>query len=66
MTNWPPARPTAIEAYEMVFAFRQKMYIEKMGFSGAGNMAVPVAGVSGPRHAKWRRMEVAVALRNFL
>lgn len=35
-------------------------------FAGAGNMTAPTAGVSGPRHAKWRRMEVAVALRNFL
>jgi len=35
-------------------------------FTGAGNMTAPTAGVSGPRHAKWRRMEVAVALRNFL
>jgi prepilin-type N-terminal cleavage/methylation domain-containing protein len=35
-------------------------------FAGAGNMTAPVAGSSGPRHAKWRRMEVAVALRNFL
>jgi prepilin-type N-terminal cleavage/methylation domain-containing protein len=35
-------------------------------FASSGNMAVPVAGSSGPRHAKWRRMEVAVALRNFL
>jgi hypothetical protein len=35
-------------------------------FAGAGNMAAPAAGVSGPRHAKWRRMEVAVALRNML
>ncbi len=35
-------------------------------FAGAGNMAVPPAGASGPRHAKWRRMEVAVALQKFL
>lgn len=35
-------------------------------FAGAGNMTPPTAGVAGPRHAKWRRMEVAVALRNFL
>jgi hypothetical protein len=35
-------------------------------FAGAGNMTAPAPGVSGPRHAKWRRMEVAVALRNFL
>ncbi len=35
-------------------------------FAGAGNMTPPTAGAAGPRHAKWRRMEVAVALRNFL
>jgi len=35
-------------------------------FAGAGNMTAPTAGVAGPRHAKWRRMDVAVALRNFL
>jgi prepilin-type N-terminal cleavage/methylation domain-containing protein len=35
-------------------------------FANSANMAVPAAGSSGPRHAKWRRMEVAVALRNFL
>ena len=35
-------------------------------FSGVGNMTPPTAGAAGPRHAKWRRMEVAVALRNFL
>jgi prepilin-type N-terminal cleavage/methylation domain-containing protein len=35
-------------------------------FATSGNMAVPPAGGAGPRHAKWRRMEVAVALRNFL
>jgi len=35
-------------------------------FAGAGNITPPTPGVAGPRHAKWRRMEVAVALRNFL
>ena len=35
-------------------------------FAGAGDMVVPTAGSSGPRHARWRRMEVAVALRNFM
>jgi hypothetical protein len=35
-------------------------------FAGAGDMVAPVAGSAGPRHAKWRRMEVAVALRNFM
>ncbi len=31
---------TGLEAYESVFAYRQKMYIEKMHFSGTGNLAV--------------------------
>jgi len=33
------ARLTGIEAYEAVFAYRQRMYIEKLGFSGTGNLA---------------------------
>ena len=35
-----PDRPTLLEAYESVFAYRQKEYIEKQGFSGTGNLAV--------------------------
>ena len=36
-----PARPTAVEAFERVFAFNFKRYIEEVGFSGTGNMFVP-------------------------
>jgi glycosyltransferase involved in cell wall biosynthesis len=32
---------TAIEAYERVFAYRFKMYIERQGFSGTGNLITP-------------------------
>lgn len=35
-----PARLTPLEAYESVFAYRQKLYIERRGFSGTGNLAV--------------------------
>ena len=35
-----PARLTLLEAYESIFAYRQKEYIEKQGFSGAGNLAM--------------------------
>lgn len=35
-----PERLTNIEAYEAVFGFRQKMYIERKRFSGAGNLAM--------------------------
>jgi glycosyltransferase involved in cell wall biosynthesis len=33
-------RPTLLEAYESVFAFRMKEYIERQGFTGGGNLAV--------------------------
>jgi glycosyltransferase involved in cell wall biosynthesis len=36
-----PANPSAVEAFERVFAFNFKRYIEKVGFSGSGNMFVP-------------------------
>lgn len=34
-----PDQPTPMEAYEAIFAFRQKLYIEKKHFSGTGNLA---------------------------
>jgi glycosyltransferase involved in cell wall biosynthesis len=34
-----PSNLTALEAYESVFGYRQKEYIEKKGFSGTGNLA---------------------------
>lgn len=45
-----PVHLTALEAYEAVFAFRQKFYIEKRNFSGTGNlgMAAPVHAAVGP------------------
>jgi GT2 family glycosyltransferase len=35
-----PRRPTLLEAYESVFAYRMKEYIAKQGFTGTGNLAV--------------------------
>lgn len=35
-----PNSPNAVEAYEMVFNFDFKRYIEKVGFTGSGNMLV--------------------------
>ncbi|MDB5540182.1 MAG: hypothetical protein JWQ89_1909 [Devosia sp.] len=35
-----PEHPTWLEAYESVFAFRMKQYIEEKGFTGGGNLAV--------------------------
>ncbi|HEX3990796.1 MAG TPA: glycosyltransferase [Acetobacteraceae bacterium] len=36
-----PERPTSIEAYEIVFNFNFRRYIETVGFTGTGNMFVP-------------------------
>ncbi len=45
-----PERPTALEAYECVHAYRMKEYIEKQGFTGTGNLALrrDVFEVVGP------------------
>jgi glycosyltransferase involved in cell wall biosynthesis len=53
---------TAIEAYECVFAYRFKLYIERYGFSGTGNLALrrldfgkvgPFAGIHVAEDAEW-------------
>ncbi len=35
-----PARLTAVEGYESVFAYRQSLYITREGFSGTGNLGM--------------------------
>ena len=35
-----PTKPTGAEAFETVFAFNFKRYIEEVGFSGSGNLFV--------------------------
>ena len=44
------ARPSAIEAYEAVFSYRQRLHIEAHGYSGTGNLAMgrPVFDAVGP------------------
>jgi glycosyltransferase involved in cell wall biosynthesis len=59
-----PNKLTALEAYESVFAFRQKEYIEKHHFSGTGNLAMrreifaavgPFAGIGVAEDRDWGR-----------
>lgn len=59
-----PARLTALEAYEAVFAFRQKLYIEQHGYSGTGNLAMlpevfqavgPFGGIGIAEDMDWGR-----------
>ena len=55
---------TAIEAYETIFAYRFKLYIEKHSFSGTGNLVVrrtdfeavgPFAGINVAEDIEWGR-----------
>jgi len=59
-----PKRATALEAYEAVFSFRQRRYIEKDGFAATGSLAVardlffrigPFAGIEAPEDMLWGR-----------
>ena len=57
-----PRHPTAIEAFEAVFSFRQEMYIHRRGFSGTGNLMVdsllwqrvgPFKGIGAQEDVDW-------------
>lgn len=58
-----PGRPmTGVEAYENLFAYRFKMYIEQHGYCGTGNLAVrqidfntigPFAGIDVAEDMEW-------------
>lgn len=63
-----PTQPTAIEAFEAVFGFRQKVYIEKKHFSVTANLAVarvlfdrigPFAGINTAEDLDWGRRAAA-------
>jgi GT2 family glycosyltransferase len=67
-----PAHLTAIEAYEAVFAYRQKMYIERQGFSGTGNLGMhravhervgPFSGIGIAEDRDWGHRAVAAGYR---
>jgi glycosyltransferase involved in cell wall biosynthesis len=57
-----PSSFTALEAYESVFAYRFKLYIEQHGYSGTGNLAVsrmdfrragPFGGINVAEDVEW-------------
>jgi len=63
---------TAIEAYESVFAYLQKRYIEQHGFSGTGNLAMrrgdfdrvgPFAGIEFAEDIQWGQKARAAGCR---
>lgn len=66
-----PKRMTMLEAYECVFAYRQREYIEKMGFSGTGNLAMrrsayervgAFAGIAVAEDRDWGQRAAAIGL----
>lgn len=63
---------SAIAAYESVFAYRFKLYIEQHGFSGTGNLAVrrsdfykvgPFAGIHVAEDMDWGRRALSAGLQ---
>lgn len=67
-----PAHLTPVEAYEAVFAYRQRLYIERQGFSGTGNLAMhrdvhatvgPFAGIGLAEDRDWGQRASAAGYR---
>jgi glycosyltransferase involved in cell wall biosynthesis len=61
-------RPTAIEAYESIFSYRARLYVERYGFSATGNMAVrtrvfravgPFGGITTMEDTEWGQKATA-------
>lgn len=57
-----PGRPTAIEAYEAIYAYDARAYIDRHGFAATGNMAVrksvfeavgPFGGIASMEDTDW-------------
>jgi GT2 family glycosyltransferase len=66
-----PSRFTALEAYESVFAYRFKLYIERHGYSGTGNLVVrredfervgPFVGLEVAEDVNWGQRARAAGL----
>jgi glycosyltransferase involved in cell wall biosynthesis len=67
-----PARMTVIEAYESVFGYRMRLYIERDGYAATCNMAVrreifaavgPFAGIAVAEDMDWGRRATALGYR---
>lgn len=67
-----PARLTVIEAYESLFGYRFKLYIERDNYTGTGNMAVrreifaavgPLAGIGVAEDMDWGRRATRLGYR---
>jgi GT2 family glycosyltransferase len=66
-----PQRPTMLEAYESIYAYRQEEYIKREGYSGTGNLAMrrevfdkvgPFAGIDVAEDRDWGRRATRLGL----
>lgn len=67
-----PAQPTAIEAYECVYSYRAKLYVERHGYAATGNMAVrasvfrhvgPFGGIGTMEDTAWGQQATALGFK---
>jgi cellulose synthase/poly-beta-1,6-N-acetylglucosamine synthase-like glycosyltransferase len=67
-----PGKPNAVEAYEDVFSYRARMFVEKHNYAATGNMAVrrkvfeavgPFNGISAYEDVLWGKKAVAMGYR---
>jgi hypothetical protein len=67
-----PARPTAVEAYEAVYSYRMRLYVERDDYTATCNMAVrreaflkvgDFAGIEIAEDVDWGRRATAMGLR---
>jgi len=72
ITPGDPGRLTAIEAYESIFSYRARYYVEHHGFAATGNMAVraavfravgPFGGISTMEDTEWGKRATALGYR---
>lgn len=68
-----PARPNAIEAYESIWGYRQKLYVERDGYAATCNFAVraevyqkvgPFAGLEVAEDRDWGRRATLMGVRH--
>ena len=64
-----PGRPNAVEAYENLFSYRARMFVEKHKYAATGNMAVrrrvfeavgPFSGISAYEDVLWGQKAVSM------
>ncbi len=67
-----PRRPSAVEAYESAYCYRNRLYVERHGYAATGNMAVrasvfqavgPFGGINTMEDTEWGQRATAQGYR---